>query len=92
MMADAIEKVAVGHNGLWEILKNLRFYVLITWMNSCRSKVPVRQNVRTQHRERTEVQTEDIVSTTFPENSNTQSQDFMDGIRYFKHFIHIYKR
>lgn len=31
-MADAIEKVAVGHNGLWEILKNLRFYVLITWM------------------------------------------------------------
>lgn len=58
--------------------------------HSFRSKIPVRQNIRTQHGERTEAQNEYTVITTFPENSSTQSQDFMDGIRYFKHFIHTH--
>lgn len=66
-------------------------YILITCIyHSCRSEVPVRQNIRTQHGERTEAQNEYTVITTFPENSSTQSQDFMDGIRYFKHFIHTH--
>lgn len=90
-MADATEKkVSIGYNGLGEIRKNLIFMFSLHVYHSCRSKVPIRQNIRTQHGERTEAQNEYTVNTTFPENSTTQSQNFMDVIRYFKHFIHTF--
>lgn len=84
----------MGLNGLWELCEESKIYVFSLHVHvylSCRSKVPVRQNVRSQHGKRTEAQTWNIVRTTFPGNSTTQSQDFMDGIWYFKHYIYIFK-
>lgn len=93
MVADATEeKVSIAHNGLLEIVKNPIFMFSLNAYHSCRSKIPVRQHIRTQHGERTKAQNEYTVITTFPENSTTQSQNFMDGIRYFKHFIHILQK
>lgn len=93
MVADATEeKVSIAHNGLLEIVKNPIFMFSLNAYHSCRSKIPVRQHIRPQHGERTKAQNEYTVITTFPENSTTQSQNFMDGIRYFKHFIHILKK
>lgn len=87
MVADATEeKVSIAHNGLLEIVKNPIFMFSLNAYHSCRSKIPVRQHIRTQHGERTKAQNEYTVITTFPENSTTQSQNFMDGIRYFETF------
>lgn len=89
MVADATEeKVSIAHNGLLEIVKNPILMFSLNAYHSCRSKIPVRKHIRTQHGERTKAQNEYTVITTFPGNSTTQSQNFMDGIRYFKHCIH----
>lgn len=74
MVADATEeKVSIANNGLLEIVKNPIFMFSLNAYHSCRSKIPVRQHIRTQHGERTKAQNEYTVITTFPENSTTQS-------------------